>query len=66
VAEPWLSADDIAAHLGVKKDTIYAWIAAKGMPAHKLGRLWKFQANEVDEWVRSGGAASSSADARPD
>ncbi|MFC0071317.1 helix-turn-helix domain-containing protein [Umezawaea endophytica] len=59
VSDPWLSADNIATHLGVTKDTVYAWIAEKGMPAHKVGRLWKFQASEVDEWVRSGGAASS-------
>lgn len=60
MVEPWLSADDIAAHLGITTDTVYAWIAEKGMPAHRLGRLWKFQTSEVDEWVRSGGAASSS------
>lgn len=56
MSEPWLSADDIAEHLGVTKDTVYAWIAEKGMPAHKVGRLWKFQASEVDGWVRSGRA----------
>jgi hypothetical protein len=27
------------------------------MPAHKIGRLWKFQASEVDSWVRGGGTA---------
>jgi excisionase family DNA binding protein len=59
VPNHWLSADDIAAHLGVTKDTVYALIAEKGMPAHKVGRLWKFQTSEVDEWVRSGSAASS-------
>jgi excisionase family DNA binding protein len=59
VTEPWLSADDIAAHLGVTKDTVYTWIAEKFMPAHKISRLWKFQASEVDEWVRRGGAAAS-------
>jgi excisionase family DNA binding protein len=58
VAEPWLSADDIAAHLGITKDTVYTWIAEKAMPAHKVGRLWKFQASEVDDWVRNGHAAS--------
>lgn len=57
MAEPWLSADDIAADLGVKKDTVYAWIADKAMPAHKVGRLWKFQASKVDDWVRRGQAA---------
>lgn len=62
MAERWLSADDIAAHLGVTKDTVYAWIAEKNMPAHKVGRLWKFQRTEVDDWVRRGGAASSDAE----
>jgi excisionase family DNA binding protein len=59
MTEPWLSADDIAVHLGVTKDTVYTWIAEKGMPAHKIGRLWKFQATEVDDWVRGGGAAGN-------
>jgi hypothetical protein len=29
------------------------------MPAHKIGRLWKFKKDEVDTWVRKGGADSS-------
>ena len=62
VAEPWLSADDIAAHLGITKDTVYTWIAEKAMPAHKVGRLWKFQTSEIDEWVRRGGASASKRD----
>lgn len=59
LAEPWLSADHIAAHLGITKDTVYTWITDKRMPAHKVGRLWKFQTSEVDEWVRSGGSDAS-------
>ena len=62
MAEPWLSAEEIAAHLGITKDTVYDWIADKAMPAHRVGRLWKFQASEIDEWVRSGGAAQAPAD----
>ena len=58
VPELWLSADEIATHLGVSKDTVYAWIADRDMPAHKIGRLWKFQASEVDDWVRRGGASA--------
>ncbi len=56
MAEPWVSADVIAEHLGVTKDSIYTWIAAKGMPAHRVGRLWKFKVTEVDAWVRRDGA----------
>ncbi|KAB1652042.1 helix-turn-helix domain-containing protein [Pseudoclavibacter chungangensis] len=61
MSEPWLSADDIAVHLGVTKETVYVWIADKGMPAHKIGRLWKFQVSEVDDWVRRAGAAPDGA-----
>jgi len=57
--ERWLSVDEIAAHLGVNPDTIYKWIIRKGMPAHKLGRLWKFMASEVDDWVRTGKAGQN-------
>jgi len=55
--ERWLSVHEIAAHLGVNSDTIYKWITRKKMPAHKLGRLWKFLASEVDQWVKAGHAA---------
>ena len=57
MAERWVSIDEISEHLGVKKDTIYKWVARKRMPAHKVGRLLKFQINEVDRWVREGKAA---------
>lgn len=55
-AEPWASVDQIAEHLGVTRDSIYRWIDRKGLPAHRVGRLWKFQVSEVDDWVRAGGA----------
>jgi excisionase family DNA binding protein len=58
MAEPWVSVDDIARHLGVAKDTIYRWIEARGLPAHRVGRLWKFKIDEIDKWVRVGGAAN--------
>jgi excisionase family DNA binding protein len=47
----WLSVDEIAAYLGVKRDTIYKWIDEKALPAHRIGRLWKFKKEEVDGWV---------------
>lgn len=56
----WLSVEEIAIHLGVSKDTIYAWREKKGLPAHRIGRFWKFKADEVDDWVRSGSASESS------
>jgi excisionase family DNA binding protein len=60
--EPWSSVDDVAKHLGVVKDSIYRWIERRRLPAHKIGRLWKFKLTEVDAWVRAGGAGSDDAE----
>ncbi len=53
----WLSVGDIAEYLGISKDSVYAWIEMKGLPAHRVGRLWKFKRSEVDDWVHGGKAA---------
>ncbi|AOW51186.1 methylation-associated defense system helix-turn-helix domain-containing protein MAD1 [Legionella pneumophila] len=55
----WLSVDEIGEYLGVKRDTVYKWINDKGMPAHKIGRLWKFKKEDVDSWVKQGEANTS-------
>ncbi len=54
--EPWVSVEDVARHLGVSKDTVYRWIDGRGLPAHKIGRLWKCKLTQVDAWVEAGGA----------
>ena len=56
IIDRWYSVDEIAVHIGIKRDTVYKWVNEKNMPAHKVGRLWKFRKEEVDDWVRSGGA----------
>ena len=48
--EKLLSVDDICEYLGIRRDTVYKWIVAKGLPAYRLGRLWKFKKKEGDEW----------------
>ena len=54
--ERWLSVEEIAEHLGVSRDSIYRWAEHGKMPAHKVGRKWKFWVNEVNDWVRAGNA----------
>lgn len=58
--EPWFSVEEIARHLGVSKETIYRWLEREIIPAHRMGRLWKFKPSEVDKWIRDGGAESKS------
>lgn len=60
--DKWLSVDEIADHLGVKRDTIYKWINRKQLPGHKVGRLWKFRKKEVDDWIINGKASTAATD----
>jgi len=50
--------------LGVNPDTIYKWIERKKMPAHKVGRLWKFKVSEVDAWICGGKAGQERKESR--
>jgi len=56
--EKWVSVEEVTEHLGVTRDSIYRWIENKGLPAHKIGKLWKFKLSEVDKWVESGTATN--------
>ena len=49
--ESWINLSDAAEYVGVSKDTIRNWIKNSNMPAHKVGRLWKFKKSEIDLWI---------------
>jgi excisionase family DNA binding protein len=51
--ERWLSVEEIASYLGVKRDTIYKWINRKKLPCIKVGRLWKAKVTTIDKWVEN-------------
>ena len=55
----WVSIEEAAVYLGVNKDSIRNWIKKQGsdIPAHKIGKQWKFKKSELDSWVKSGKSA---------
>lgn len=53
----WLSVEEIAEHLGVSKESIYRWLERGKIPVHRVGKQWRFQTDEVNEWVRRGEAS---------
>lgn len=56
--EKWINLDEAADYLGIKPGTVREWIRkGKGIPAHKIGKQWKFKCSELDEWVKSGNSA---------
>lgn len=58
ISDKWINIDEAADYLGVKPVTLRGWLRKdKGVPAHKIGKQWKFKRSELDEWVQSGKSA---------
>ena len=58
IDDRWIGIEEAANYLGVNKDTIRNWIKKDtGIPAHRIGKLWKFKKSELDIWVKSGQSA---------
>ena len=53
----WISLQETCGYPGVKRHTIMRWIQQRGMPASKVGKLWRFKTADIDEWVKKGGAS---------
>lgn len=55
----YISIDEAAEYLGIKTVTLRNWIKRDtSIPAHKIGKLWRFKRSELDAWVQSGKSAS--------
>ncbi|WP_144683445.1 helix-turn-helix domain-containing protein [Desulfobotulus alkaliphilus] len=65
MADRWWSINEICKNHGVSNDSVYKWIDRHNMPAHRIGRLWKFKKSQVDAWVESGAAAEPGSGASP-
>jgi excisionase family DNA binding protein len=48
----WLSVNELAAHFGKDRATMYRWLRL-GMPGHRPGGSLLFDLDEVEAWVRS-------------
>ena len=58
IDDKWIGIEAAAEYLDVNKDSIRNWIKKEsGIPAHKIGKQWKFKKSELEEWVKSGKSA---------
>lgn len=54
----YIGIEEAAEYLGIKTVTLRNWLRKdNNIPAHKIGKLWKFKKSELDEWVNSGKSA---------
>ena len=56
----YINIEAAAEYLGVSVITVRNWLKRNDveMPAHRIGKLWKFKRSELDEWVKSGKSAN--------
>ena len=60
IEEGYIGIEEAANYLDIKVITLRNWIKKSdenGLPAHRVGKLWKFKKTEIDEWVTSGRSA---------
>lgn len=55
--EKWIGIEEAAEYMDVTKDTVRNLIKKTDIPAHKIGKLWKFKKSELDAWIKSGRSA---------
>jgi PTS system nitrogen regulatory IIA component len=49
--EQLMDIKEVAAYLRVKESTVYTWAQEGGIPAFRLGRLWRFRRTDLDAWL---------------
>lgn len=51
MAEPLLTASEVAQLLKLNVETVYGLIATQGLPAAKIGGQWRFEEPKIRAWV---------------
>lgn len=52
IEQRYLRLHDAATYLSLSPKTLYAWSERGAVPAYKLGRLWRFDREELDRFLR--------------
>lgn len=48
-----MNIDELAKYLRLEKQTIYNWLHMKKISGIKVGRVWRFEKDAVDRWLKS-------------
>lgn len=50
-----LTVEELARYLNVHRITIYRLLKSGRLPGFKIGRVWRFDSDQVDQWIRENG-----------
>lgn len=58
INDKWLTIDELAAYLKMGRTKLYTMAPKGNIPGSKIGSQWRFDREEIDEWIKSGRAAN--------
>jgi len=50
MADKLLTLEEAAEYLDIHPGTLYRWARARKVPAVKMGRIWRFKKERLEEW----------------
>jgi excisionase family DNA binding protein len=48
-----INVSELADYLNLDKQTIYNWLHKKKISGIKVGRVWRFDKDAIDKWLKS-------------
>jgi excisionase family DNA binding protein len=60
INDKWLTVDELAIYLKMGRTKLYTMAQRGDIPGSKIGKQWRFDREEIDEWIKSGRAEESS------
>ena len=51
MASKFMTIDEIAKYLKLKKQKLYKLAQKGGIPAYKFGREWRFRTDRIEQWI---------------
>jgi excisionase family DNA binding protein len=49
--ERYMSVTEVAEYLGIARNTVLKYISLRGLPAIRIGNLWKIKPSELERWI---------------
>jgi excisionase family DNA binding protein len=58
--DKWLTIDELADYLKMGRTKLYRMAQKADIPASKIGNQWRFDREEIDDWMKSQRPAAAS------
>ncbi len=58
-SDKWLTIDELAEYLKMGRTKLYTMAQQGKVPGNKIGNQWRFDREEIDQWIKSGDAANA-------